>query len=227
MECRDKPSEVNLTLYQLHHKNPKVVCKALDKVVRFARKDPGLIKEAIPTLDAFLLHWDKDISFRSCWALGQIGIVKPVWVSESLPKLSRLINHHHLEVRVKAIWALGRIGREKPELIQRFIPFILEKAEDEQAWVRYSVLCACENIALNQPGWFCDALPIFSRLLDDPDIKRVRREAPVIFQIIGKSNPQLLKDFLPKLERMLRDEDEMVRDNARAALRSIKESPED
>ena len=51
---------------------------------------------------------------------------------------------------------------------------------------------ACENIGINTPEVFIEHLPIFDKLLDDPNTEKVRGEAPEMFRVLGKRIPEVI-----------------------------------
>jgi HEAT repeat protein len=67
-------------------------------------------------------------------------------------------------------------------------------------------------------------VPLFIRLLDDPDTQRVRREAPEILRVIGKRQPEIVECAIPKLVEKLSDEDKVLRIHAQGALDAIRKS---
>lgn len=135
--------------------------------------------------------------------------------------LARLTDHEAGEVRARAVWALGRIGRACTELIKAYLPNILAKVGDADPKVRGAVISACESIAAERPEWFADAIPAFLHLLDDPNVRYVRREAPKILRIIGRQHPEIVDCAVAKLTEKLDDDDRVVRIHAQAALNSI------
>ncbi len=207
---------------ELENNHPQAVCKALGQVARVGYRQPEQVKRAVPALIKRLADPEPEICSRACWAVGQVGFRKPEWVQAAVSTLARLTEYPNAKVREKAIWALGRIGRAKPDMVKKHLALILSKAGDQSPRVRLSVIWTCENIATQRPEWFAEALPIFIGLLDDPDARHVRREAPEILRVLGKRRPEIVECAIPKLTEKLSDKDRVVRIHAQGALNAIR-----
>jgi len=214
--------EMDEQVFEMNGSHPQAVCKVLGKIASVGYKQPEQVKQAVPAVICCLSNPNAEICARACWALGQIGFKRPKWVQAAVPRLAKLTDHPDARVQEKAIWALGRIGRARPDSVKRYLPLILCKASDKAPRVRLSVIWACENIATQHPEWFVDTLPIFIGLLGDPDTRYVRREAPEIFRVIGKRQPEIVHVAVAKLTERLDDEDEVVRIHAQGALNAIR-----
>ena len=86
-------------------------------------------------------------------------------------------------------------------------------ASDEDAKVRLSFIWASENIAANTPDIYENSMPLFAKLLQDPD-DQVRMEAPEIFRVVGKRRP----DFV----RPETDSNRVVRIHCQSAVKAAK-----
>jgi len=199
----------------------RATCVALGRIAHVGFRQPELVKTIIPDLIGYLSDSNSEVCSRACWAFGQIGLQRPKWVQIAVPRLTQLIEHPEARVREEAIWALGCIGRAQPEIVKSYLDRIWQKANDEEPQVRLAVIRACENIAAQRPEWFANAIPLFAELLDDPDTRYVRREAPEILRIIGKRRPDLVRCAAPKLIEKLTDPDSVVRMHAQGALNVI------
>lgn len=208
----------------LESKDVKLVCHSLKQISRVRNEELELLEELIPIIIALLDSPSSDIRSCCCWTLGQIGFHKPDWVENAMPRLAKLIVDPEAKVREKAIWTTGRIGRAKPDLVKEYIQLILDKAEDVEPKVRMNCIWACENIATVYPEWFSTVIPVFIRLLDDPDTKYVRSEAPEIFRVIGKRRPDIVSFAIPKLIEKTQDDCRVTRVHAKGALRAIQNS---
>ena len=99
---------------------------------------------------------------------------------------------------------------------------LMNLKDDETANVRHAFIWACENIAVNTPELFCDKLEIYYRMIFDSS-QKVRIEAPEMFRVVGKRNPECVKPYLEKLERIaLNDEHPVVRIHCAGAVRITK-----
>ena len=61
----------------------------------------------------------------------------------------------------------------------------------------------------SKPDIYEQYLPVFERLLHDPD-DRVRMEAPEMFRVLGKRRPELVKPFLERLQTIADTDDNRV-----------------
>jgi hypothetical protein len=81
---------------------------------------------------------------------------------------------------------------------------------------------AREYLATSHPDWLEPHLPVFIRLLNDGDVRTVRRQAPEVFRVIAKTRPDMLNRAVSRLEKLLKDPDQIVRLNAGNALGAIR-----
>jgi hypothetical protein len=194
---------------------------------QLARDPDSRAEQLMPLQERFrmlLRDTDTAILAQCCWTIGMIGYRLPVVVAEVIPELHSLLTHTDSLVRTRAIWALGRIGRDDSSLVERCLPQIMDAAVDPDREVRMTMIWACENLARSRPDGFADSLPVFMRLLDDPDVTRVRREAPEFFRVLGKLRPDLAANALTALQKLQHDPDTIVRFHAAGAERVILDS---
>lgn len=97
--------------------------------------------------------------------------------------------------------AIGRIWRADYRLVEPYWADLFRFADDEEAPVRLSFIWASENIATNTPGIYENYMPVFEKLLHDPDDK-VRMEAPEIFRVLGKRKPEFIRPFTEELRQI-------------------------
>jgi HEAT repeat protein len=196
--------------------------KALKTLSRIGSKHPDLIISDIEIIKDKLNSKDSEICSYACWTAGQIGINRPELYSDKIDLLFDLIHHSDFKVRENSLFAIGRIGRAKPSLIEKLIHKIIEKKTDTEPKVRMNMIWASENIANSKPDLFQPYIKDFEDLLKDPDIKNVRREAPEFFRVMGKHAVYFVKNSIPELEKLLTDDDKVVRIHAQGAIKSIR-----
>jgi hypothetical protein len=85
-----------------------------------------------------------------------------------------------------------------------------------------NMIWASENIANSKPELFKNYINIYEDMLDDPDMKLVRSEAPEFFRVMGKNRPDLVERSIPKLKLKTQDENRVTRIHSKGALRVIK-----
>lgn len=195
--------------------------KFLAETARLGFRRPEAVAIALPRVFNLLDSLDPEVCARSCWAVGQVGFRRPEWTQAIIPRLTTFTGSASPTVREKSIWALGRIGRAGPALVEASIPLILSCAHDLDPKVRLSVIWACENIATVRPEWFAPYVPVLMALLDDPDTRYVRGEAPEIFRVLGKRRADLVQAAIPKLTEKLTDDCRVTRIHVAGALRAI------
>ena len=87
---------------------------------------------------------------------------------------------------------MDRIGHSDFSLISDYLDLIISFSNDESPLVKLGMIRACENIGINTPEVFIEHLPIFDKLLDDPNTEKVRGEAPEMFRVLGKRIPEVI-----------------------------------
>jgi hypothetical protein len=87
--------------------------------------------------------------------------------------------------------------------------------------VRLSFIWASENIATNTSDIFENYMPVFEKLLYDPDDK-VRMESPEIFRVIGKRRPGFIRPYIEQLQTISEtDENRVVRIHCSGAIKAM------
>jgi len=169
---------------------------------------------------------DESVSLvaSSYWTVGQVGIKKPDLVEKLIDQAFNDLNNTNPEIRENALFAIGRTGRAKIELVEGRIDRIMNMHKDPNPKVRMSMIWACENIANSNASLFSKYIMIFESLLDDPDEKYVRSEAPEIFRVIGKYKPNIVKGSLDKLKDKLNDSCRVTRIHSAGAIRIIEKN---
>ena len=208
----------------LKSRYPDYVLQALKVVSRVAFKEPGSVERHISLIKDKLHDTDEGVCAYACWTAGQIGRNRPEWYEDEIVHLFSLMNHRNEKIRENALFAIGWIGRANPSIIERDIHRIIEKHNDACPRVRLGMIWASENIANSKPDLFENYVDVFEGLLDDPDTRYVRGEAPEIFRVIGKKRPDIVKRSIGALESKLSDNCKVTRIHARGALRIIEKN---
>ena len=201
--------------------NPKNV--AADEIyhrLTALTKEKNRWEEAIPFVGNCLTHPSDKIKEKSVWLIGEMGLKYPKAAEPFIGILAKHLQSENPKLRERAAGALGRIGRADDNLTASYLDDIFVLARDPVPNVRMNFIWACENIATNAPLLFENKMEIFRALLDD-ESSRVRIEAPEIFRVIGKRNPDFVRPYLPELERLADgDPHEVVRIHAKGAIRA-------
>ena len=172
-------------------------------------KDKSRWAESVPYLSSLLSHESVKIQAKSLWLLGEIGLAYPLSVQDTVPVIASFLDSPTPLLRERAVNALGRIGRASFPLIEPYWADLFRFASDEDAKVRLSFIWASENIAVNTPGVYQDSMPVFAKLLHDPDDK-VRMEAPEIFRVLGKRRPEFVRPYIEALRQLSESDDNRV-----------------
>ncbi|UTC61465.1 HEAT repeat domain-containing protein [Treponema sp. OMZ 787] len=201
---------------------------ALTRLKEISRR-PKESLEAISTNDiAFiqdcLTSADDEIVAYAYWTIGQIGIVNPNAVASLINQAFADLQSASEKVRENALFAIGRTGRAKIDVVANRIDEILSLHTDTAPRVRMSMIWACENIANTDAELFKNHIEVFEKLLDDPDEKYVRPEAPEIFRVIGKYKPEIVAQSLAKLKEKLNDICKTMRIHSAGAIRIIEKN---
>lgn len=179
-------------------------------------------EESIPYVSSLLAHESVRIQAKALWLLGEMGLGYPGSVRDALPAVTAFLDSSVPLLRERAVNALGRIGRGSFPLIEPYWAGLFRFASDEEAKVRLSFIWASENIATNTPGIYEDRMPVFEKLLRDPDDK-VRMEAPEIFRVLGKRRPEFVRPYLELLRTISEtDSNRVVRIHCLGAVKTIK-----
>ena len=164
---------------------------------------------------------DKKLVEKIYWAIGQIGIHKPEIVENLIDYAFEDLQNECPSIRENALFALGRTGRADINLVKDRINEIVNLYKDDNAKVRMSMIWACENIANSKADLFEPYIKIFEEMIDDVDEKYVKKEIPEIFRVIGKYNPELVKQSLKKLREKLNDKNKVMRIHIKGAIKVI------
>ncbi len=178
----------------------------LYKALGILTKDKDKWQESIPYVSSLLRNESVKIQAKALWLLGEMGLAYPQSIQAAVPEIAPFRESRDPLLRQRAVNALGRIGRGSYPLIESYWTDLFRFASDEEPMVRLSFIWASENIAANTPDVYGDYMPVFAKLLCDPD-DRVRMEAPEIFRVLGKRRPLFVKPYLEQL-RMISENDE-------------------
>ena len=158
-------------------------------------------EENIPYISSLLSHDSVKIQAKALWLLAEMGLAYPQSVRDSVPAIVSFLNSSVPLLRERALNAIGRIGRGDYRLVEPYWASLFRFADDENAPVRLSFIWASENIATNTPGIYENYMPVFEKLLHDPDDK-VRMEAPEVFRVLGKRKPEFIRPFTEELRQI-------------------------
>ena len=162
------------------------------------------------------------VNAKALWILGEMGLKYPVEMEPFIKDIADYLENENPKLRERSANAIGRIGRADVNLIIPYIDKLMEMKDDVSDKVRHAFIWACENIAVNSPELFCEDLDIFYRMISD-SAEKVRMEAPEMFRVIGKRNPDCVKPYLEKLEWIAQnDEHPVVRIHIEGAIRITK-----
>ena len=183
-------------------------------------KDKGRWKESIPYVSSLLNHESVKIQAKALWLLAEMGLEYPDLVKDAVPAIAAFRDSTDPLLRERAINALGRIGRGDYLLIEPYWADLFRFATDEEPKVRLSFIWASENIATNTPDIYKDHMPVFEKLLYDPDDK-VRMESPEIFRVLGKRRPEFVLPYIELIRKISEtDENRVVRIHSLGAIKA-------
>ena len=178
-------------------------------------------EEKIPYVSSLLAHESEKIQAKALWLLAEMGLAYPQSVRDVVPAIASFCNSPVPLLRERALNAIGRIGRGDFQLIEPYWSDLFRFADDAAAQVRLSFIWASENIATNTPDIYGDHMPVFEKLLHDPDDK-VRMEAPEIFRVLGKRRPEIVRPFVEELRRISEtDSNRVVRIHCLGAMKAM------
>ena len=164
------------------------------------------------------------VKAKSLWILGEMGLNYPAEIEAYLEDIVGYMQDDDSKLRERSTNAVGRIGRADKNLVIPYLDKLMNMRFDESENVRHAFIWACENMASNAPGLFCEKLEIFYELIFDSG-KKVRIEAPEMFRVVGKTKPDCVKPYLDKLEWIAQnDENPIVRIHSAGAVRITKKS---
>ncbi len=178
-------------------------------------------EEKIPYVSSLLAHESEKIQAKALWLLAEMGFAYPQSVRDAVSAIASFCNSPVPLLRERALNAIGRIGRGDFHLIEPYWSDLFRFADDAAAQVRLSFIWASENIATNTPDIYGDHMPVFEKLLHDPDDK-VRMEAPEIFRVLGKRRPEIVRPFVEELRRISEtDSNRVVRIHCLGAMKAM------
>ena len=178
-------------------------------------------EEKIPYVSSLLAHESEKIQAKALWLLAEMGFAYPQSVRDAVSAIASFCNSPVPLLRERALNAIGRIGRGDFHLIEPYWSDLFRFADDAAAQVRLSFIWASENIATNTPDIYGDHMPVFEKLLHDPD-DNVRMEAPEIFRVLGKRRPEFVRPFVEELRRISEtDSNRVVRIHCLGAIKAM------
>ena len=178
-------------------------------------------EEKIPYVSSLLAHESEKIQAKALWLLAEMGFAYPQSVRDAVSAIASFCNSPVSLLRERALNAIGRIGRGDFHLIEPYWSDLFRFADDAAAQVRLGFIWASENIATNTPDIYGDHMPVFEKLLHDPDDK-VRMEAPEIFRVLGKRRPEIVRPFVEELRRISEtDSNRVVRIHCLGAMKAM------
>ena len=193
----------------------------LYKELGILTKDKDRWEESVPYVSSLLSHESVKIQAKALWLLAEMGLAYPELVRDTVPAIASFRNSPVTLLRERALNAIGRIGRGDFHLIESYWSDLFRFADDAAAQVRLSFIWASENIATNTPDIYGDHMPVFEKLLHDPDDK-VRMEAPEIFRVLGKRRPEFVRPFVGELRRISEtDGNRVVRIHCLGAIKAM------
>ena len=197
--------------------NESGLCKELGILT----KDRDRWEENIPYVSSLLSYESVKIQAKALWLLAEMGLAYPQSVRDAVPAIAAFRNSSLPLLRERALNAIGRIGRGDYRLIEPYWADLFRFADDEAAQVRLSFIWASENIATNTPDIYENYMPVFEKLLHDPDDK-VRMEAPENYRVLGKRKPEFVRPFAEKLREIAEtDSNPVVRIHCLGAIKAI------
>ena len=164
-------------------------------------KDKSRWKESIPYVSSLLASDSVKLQAKALWLLGEMGLMYPQDVRDAVPAVVAFAGAADPLLRERATNAIGRIGRSDYPAVEPYLSELFRLSSDEAPGVRLAFIWASENIATNTPDIYADRMPVFEKLLGDPD-ERVRMEAPEIFRVLGKRRPDFVRPYLGRLREM-------------------------
>ena len=183
-------------------------------------KELGALTKA-KYVSSLLAHESEKIQAKALWLLAEMGFAYPQSVRDAVSAIASFCNSPVPLLRERALNAIGRIGRGDFHLIEPYWSDLFRFADDAAAQVRLSFIWASENIATNTPDIYGDHMPVFEKLLHDPDDK-VRMEAPEIFRVLGKRRPEIVRPFVEELRRISEtDSNRVVRIHCLGAMKAM------
>ena len=192
----------------------------LYKELGMLTKEKDKWEKSIPYVSSLLNHESVKIQAKALWLLGEMGLAYPLSIKDSILAVNSFCSSTVPILRERAVNALGRIGRGNFRLIEPYWQDLFRFATDEEANVRLSFIWASENIATNTPDIYENYMPVFEKLLYDPDDK-VRMESPEIFRVLGRRRPKFVRPYTEQLQTISKtDKNRVVRVHCLGALKA-------
>lgn len=167
-------------------------------------------------------EYSSAVNAKALWILGEMGLKYPSEIKPHISDIAAFLEDNDPKLRERSCNAMGRIGRADKDLVIAYMDRLMKMKDDESDNVRHAFVWACENIATNNAELFCDKLEIYYQMIFDSS-EKVRIEAPEMFRVIGKRNPNCVKPYLEKLEAIAEnDEHPVVRIHSAGAVRITK-----
>ena len=196
--------------------NDKVIINELNNIRNNENSWKANIDNIANKLDE---NYSIEVKAKTLWILGEMGLKYPNEIKKHIKDISKYLENENPKLRERSANAIGRIGRADANLIIHHFDKLMQMRHDESKNVRHAFIWACENIASNSPELFCNKLEIFFEMISDSDLK-VKIEAPEMFRVIGKRNPECVKPYLKQLEQIAEnDENPIVRIHSAGAIR--------
>lgn len=169
-------------------------------------------------------NYSAAVKAKALWLLGEMGLKHPMEIETYIEEIAAYLDDNNPKLRERSANAIGRIGRADKNLIIPYMDILMRMKDDESYNVRHAFIWACENIAVKAPELFCKKLDIYYQLIFDSQ-EKVRIEAPEMFRVVGKRNPNCVKPFLEKLEWISEnDEHPVVRVHSAGAVRMTRKA---
>lgn len=186
-------------------------------------RDKDQWEGSIPYVSSLLIHESVKIKAKALWLLGEMGLAYPALIEKQLGAIAPFCDSAEPLLRERALNALGRIGRGSYPAIEPYWMNLFRLASDEDPKVRLAFIWASENIAANTPDPYGKYMPVFEKLLYDPDDK-VRMEAPEIFRVLAKRRPEFVRPYIEQLQRISEtDDNRVVRIHCLGAIKASKD----
>lgn len=202
-------------------KDDKEILKELKEINKNKQDWKSNINDVAARLDD---NYSDDVKAKALWILGEMGLKYPSEIECYIEDIASYLEDENPKLRERSANALGRIGRANMDLIVPHMDSLMKLKDDESENVRHAFIWACENIAVNAPELFCEKLDIYYQMIFD-SAEKVRIEAPEMFRVIGKRNPDCVKPYLEKLELIAEnDEHPVVRIHSAGAVRIAKKA---
>jgi HEAT repeat protein len=128
------PRTLEASLRDLDSAKPEVRASAIGDLVRHARRDDDVKRQALPKLEARLMDEHPGVRAAAAIALGDLG------AEELVPKLLLAVDDDDAHVRQMAINALGEIGDERAS------PRMQRALSDTRPEVRYQATIAFARV---------------------------------------------------------------------------------